>query len=137
MESILYLCMQVINDEDGGILKKYDHFAAQDAGFTHLICHSTSLPIFSADHSTIPSGLPNSSNGTHTTSMNGYNTTLVSKSASSTLQRKSTKGVPERSLESVLQANQQQVNAIETILKGVAVEDRESDYSQTVGICFI
>jgi len=134
LESVVYLFIQVINDEDGGILK-YGHSAAHDACCTLQFGHSTGLPILSAGHSTIPSGLLNSSNGTHIASVNGINTNLVSKSASSVFQRKSTEVAPERNLEKVLQASQQQVNAIETILKGVAVEDRESDYSQTAGIC--
>lgn len=128
-------CIQVINDEDGGILKKYGHAAIFDASSTHQFRHSTGLPILAAGHSPIPSGLPHSSNGNHTSSISGHNTNPVSRSASNILQRKSTEGAPERSLESVLQASQQQVNAIETILKGVAVEDRDSNQAQKAGIC--
>ncbi|KAG0621726.1 hypothetical protein M758_3G044000 [Ceratodon purpureus] len=118
---------RVINDEDGGILKKYGHSTVHD---THQFRNSTGLPTLATSHSTASSGL---SNGLPTASGNGYNTNPASRSASSLLQRKSSEGAPERSLQSVLQASQQQVNAIETMLKGVAVDDLGSYYpnSQT------
>jgi CLIP-associating protein 1/2 len=126
--------LQVINDEDGGILKKYGHSTVHD---THQFRNSTGLPTLATSHSTSSSGVSNSLNGLPTASVNGYNTNPASRSASSILQRKSSEGAPERSLQSVLQASQQQVNAIETMLKGVAVDDLGSYYSnpQTTGNC--
>lgn len=130
--SLLLSSLQVINDEDGGILKKYGHSTVHDA---NQFRNSTGLPTLATSHSTTSSRVSNSLNGLPTASMNGYNTNPASRSASGILQRKSSEGAPERSLQSVLQASQQQVNAIETMLKGVAVDDLGSYYSnpQTTG----
>ena len=128
----LFSFLQVINDEDGGILKKYGHSTVHDTRT------STGLSTLATSHiTTSSSGLSNSLNGHPTASINGYNTNPASRSASGILQRKSSEGAPERSLQSVLQASQQQVNAIETMLKGVAVDDLGSYYSnpQTTGNC--
>ncbi|XP_024364725.1 CLIP-associated protein isoform X2 [Physcomitrium patens] len=119
---------RVINDEDGGILKKYGHSTSHN---THQLRQSTSLPILGAGHSTSPSGQSNSSDGPHTPSMNGYNTNHTLRPASSMSQRKSSESAPERSLQSVLQASQQQVNAIETMLKGVGIDDLRPYYSNS------
>lgn len=134
-----YICnafssSQVINDEDGGILKKYGHSTVHD---THQFRSSTGIPTLATSHSTTSSGLSNSSNGLQTASMNGYNTTSVLRPSSSILQKKSSEGAPERSLQSVLQASQQQVNAIESMLKGVSVDDQGIYYSnpQAAGNC--
>lgn len=118
--------LQVINDEDGGILKKYGHSTVHD---THQFRNSTGLPTLATSHSTTSSGLSYSSNGLQTASMNGYNTNPVSRLSSTVLQRKSSEGAHERSLQSVLQASQQQVNAIESMLKGVSVDDQGAYYS--------
>lgn len=128
--------LQVINDEDGGILKKYGHSTVHD---THQFRNSpgipfrnsTGIPALAITHNTISSGLSNSSNGLQTASMNGYSTNPVSRPSSSILQRKTSEGPPERSLQSVLQASQQQVNAIESMLKGVSVDDQGSYYSNS------
>lgn len=116
---------KVINDEDGGILKKYGHSTVHD---THQLRQTTSLPILASGHSTSPPGVSNSSNGHQTASSNGYNSNYASKSVSSMSQRKPSEAAPERSLQSVLQASQQQVNAIETMLKGVGINDVGSYY---------
>lgn len=123
--------LQVINDEDGGILKKYGHSTVHDS---HQFRNSTGVPTLAASHSSLPSGLSNSSNGTQTATMNGYNNPLR---PTSTLQRKTSEGAPERSLQSVLQASQQQVNAIESMLKGVSVDDQGSYHSHATGKAII
>jgi len=120
--------LQVINDEDGGILKKYGHSTVHD---THQFRNPTGIPTPAITHSTTSSGLSNSSNGLQTASMNGYNTNPVSRPSSNILHRRSSEGAPERSLQSVLQASQQQVNAIESMLKGVSVDDQGSYYSNS------
>lgn len=118
--------LQVINDEDGGILKKYGHSTVHDS---NQFRNSSGIPTLATSHSTASSGLSNSSNGLQAPSMNGYNNNPASRPSSSILQRKPSEGAPERSLQSVLQASQQQVNAIESMLKGVSVDDQGSYYS--------
>lgn len=68
----------------------------------------------------------------HPASMtNGHNHTLVSGSGPNLLQKRSSESASERSLESVLQASQQQVTAIETMLKGAVLEDKGSFFPVT------
>jgi CLIP-associating protein 1/2 len=68
----------------------------------------------------------------HPASMtNGHNNTLVSGSVPNLLQKRSSENASERSLESVLQASQQQVTAIETMLKGAVLEDKGSFFPVT------
>lgn len=62
---------------------------------------------------------------------NGHNHTLVSGPGPNLFQKRSSESASERSLESVLQASQQQVTAIETMLKGAALEDKGSVFPVT------
>lgn len=109
---------QLINEEDGGFHKRYASPAVRERGsYQHQqLRQPTAMP---ATQPTIVRGSAMSSYGP-----NDRNLNMISGAGSGLLQRKSAEAAPERSIESVLQASQQHVNAIETMLRGVDIEDK-------------
>lgn len=97
-------------------------------GVSHQFRHSTA-PVPGHPSKFSGSSIPLSG---HPVSMtNGHTNTLVSGSGPNLLQKRSSESASERSLESVLQASQQQVTAIETMLKGAVLEDKGSFFPVT------
>lgn len=112
------ICLQIINDEDGGIHKRYASPSLRERGVqlsrapshatTQLPGYGTSAIVAMDKSATIPSEPSLSS------------TTLLL-SQSKTFGKSS-----ERSLESVLNASKQKVSAIESLLKGVSISDKQN-----------
>ncbi|KAH7387488.1 hypothetical protein KP509_16G025400 [Ceratopteris richardii] len=100
---------RLIIEEEGGLHKRYASPSLRDLN-THQMKHST-----------IGAGTQSASAGSQLVSFGA--TPIVAMDRTGSMITNS-KAAPERSLESVLHASQQQVNAIETMLKGMDIVEK-------------
>lgn len=128
----LFLCFdhtvqRLINEEEGGIHKRYASPSIRDRAALPLRNPvSTNTNIQSLATSTVPGYGTSAIVAMDRSASLSSGPSLPMHGSSLASQRKHSEHVPERSLESVLQASKQQVSAIESMLRGLDSSDKGS-----------
>jgi CLIP-associating protein 1/2 len=119
---------RLINEEDRGFHKSFSSLAVHDRGSYQQqpLRQSTGTLVATQPMTGGGSTLPFYENSTKTTNNSSMNLVagVGAANLSSLSVSKSIDVAPDRTLESVLQASQQQVNAIETMLRGFDTSDK-------------
>ncbi|KAL3687778.1 hypothetical protein R1sor_014087 [Riccia sorocarpa] len=130
---------RLLNEEEGGFQKRYASPSVRDRGshgHQNPLRHSSTVPIAPIVHQSItPSGSGGYSNSSVTSADRNGNAFagLGALHLTNSYQRKSAELATERTLE-VLQASQEQVNAIESMLRGVDMNEKgRSSLREPVG----
>lgn len=118
---------QLLNEEDGGFPRRYVSPLVRDRG-SHAqqqqLRQSANVPVVSVSHPAVTQPLPAIYFSSTTASAGRTISALETHAMNNLRQRKSVELGVERSLDSVLQASQEQVNAIENMLKGVELGEK-------------